>query len=222
MAVDNEQGATSDTVKHHVPPTAGNLAMWLFLIALGVLFAASLLGYLLVNARMRQPRPILLDGEWGMLAREVPPIHLPPILWLSTIIMIFSSLAVHRALVHIRHKRHSAMRRWITITLLAAIMFVVVQTPSMYVLIGEHMAQLPPVPSLDKPAFATFGLIAVLIAIHALHVLGGIVPLAVVRHRANRGHYDHEDHGPVHYLAMYWHFLDVVWLVMFATLLLSQ
>ena len=221
MATDDEQGAR-DTAQHHVPKTAGNIAMWLFLVALGVLFAASLLGYLLINSMMRRPRPLLRDGEWSMLAREIPPIHLPPILWLSTIIMIFSSLAAHRALVHIRHKRHPAMRHWITITLLAAIMFVVVQTPSMYVLIGEHMAQLPPVPSLDKPAFATLGLIAALIAIHALHVLGGIVPLAVVRHRANRGHYDHENHGPIHYLAMYWHFLDVVWLVMFATLLLSQ
>ena len=46
-----------------------------------------------------------------------------------------------------------------------------------------------------------------LIIVHALHVVGGLVPLIVVTRNAHAGRYDHEYHGPVKRLAMYWHFL---------------
>ena len=57
--------------------------------------------------------------------------------------------------------------------------------------------------------------------IHALHLFGGILPLAVVTRNAHLGAYDHEAHAPVKYVTMYWHFLDVVWIAMFAVLLVT-
>jgi cytochrome c oxidase subunit 3 len=48
-------------------------------------------------------------------------------------------------------------------------------------------------------------------------VLGGIIPLAVVLAKAAKGAYTRESHGAVRVLAWYWHFLDIVWLMMFAT-----
>ena len=47
------------------------------------------------------------------------------------------------------------------------------------------------------------------------------IPLAVVTRYAHLGAYDHESHAPVKYVTMYWHFLDVVWIVMFAVLLVT-
>ena len=58
------------------------------------------------------------------------------------------------------------------------------------------------------------------VLLHAAHVLGGIIYLAVVTVRAYRGVYDHEHFVGVRHAALYWHFLDVVWILMFGTFLL--
>jgi heme/copper-type cytochrome/quinol oxidase subunit 3 len=57
-----------------------------------------------------------------------------------------------------------------------------------------------------------------LTGLHAAHVLGGIGALAVVLVRAWRGDYGWAWFPGVRHLATYWHFLGVVWLVLFATL----
>ena len=58
----------------------------------------------------------------------------------------------------------------------------------------------------------------VLTALHALHVLGGILPMAVVTRNALQHRYTPENHRGVTYVGMYWHFLDVAWLGLYATL----
>ncbi|MCZ6542722.1 MAG: cytochrome c oxidase subunit 3, partial [Planctomycetota bacterium] len=61
----------------------------------------------------------------------------------------------------------------------------------------------------------------VLTGVHALHVIGGLIPLAAVTIRSFRNRYSSTDHAAVRYCAMYWHFLDGVWIVLFATLMLG-
>jgi heme/copper-type cytochrome/quinol oxidase subunit 3 len=63
-----------------------------------------------------------------------------------------------------------------------------------------------------------YGLIFFLILVHALHVVGGLVGLSVTTAHALQGRYDHERYGGVKHAAMYWHFLDAVWLVMYGCL----
>ncbi len=57
-----------------------------------------------------------------------------------------------------------------------------------------------------------------LTALHALHVLGGLVSLAVVTVKAGKGRLSA---AGLSYAATYWHFLTVVWLVLFAFLELT-
>ena len=66
-----------------------------------------------------------------------------------------------------------------------------------------------------------YGLIFVLILVHALHVVGGLVGLGITTANALRGRYDHENYTGVRSAAMYWHFLDVVWIIMFLGILLT-
>jgi len=63
----------------------------------------------------------------------------------------------------------------------------------------------------------SFGVVT---GLHAVHVLGGFVPLAVCAVRAFHEGYSSYDHAGVIYCAMYWHFLDAVWLVIVSVLLL--
>jgi cytochrome c oxidase subunit III len=66
-----------------------------------------------------------------------------------------------------------------------------------------------------------YGMIFFFVLVHAAHVLGGMIYLAIVTHRALDGRYDHENYVGVKHAAMYWHFLDVVWLLMFGTFLFA-
>ena len=58
----------------------------------------------------------------------------------------------------------------------------------------------------------------VLTGLHAAHVLGGLPPMVVTTVRASRGAYTPENHRGIAYCAMYWHFLDAVWVLLYATL----
>jgi heme/copper-type cytochrome/quinol oxidase subunit 3 len=62
----------------------------------------------------------------------------------------------------------------------------------------------------------------VLTALHAAHVVGGLPPLVITTWRASKGLYGPMDHRGITYTAMYWHFLDAVWLVLYATLWLGS
>ncbi|MDQ3331760.1 MAG: cytochrome c oxidase subunit 3, partial [Planctomycetota bacterium] len=65
------------------------------------------------------------------------------------------------------------------------------------------------------------GLLFVLILLHALHFVAGMIALTIVTRRGLAGRYDHEYHGGVRLCALYWRFLDVVWIALFGTFLLT-
>ncbi|MEE9405189.1 MAG: cytochrome c oxidase subunit 3 [Algisphaera sp.] len=200
---------------HHVPPKAGTFGMVLFLASLVMLFGSLMLGYVLI--RIQQTRDIINPATKEVLPANAPPLgslHLPWGLWLSTFIILASSAAMHRALKNIQRERQGPFRKNLVLTLVLSGLFLLVQAPSLGGLMYDHFQA--------DTGHALLGLIFFLILTHALHVIGGIIPLAVVTRNAHQGHYDHESHGPVKYLAMYWHFLDIVWMVMFGVLLFTR
>ncbi len=178
------------------PRSAATVGMWLFLASLGMLFAASILGYVLIRL--------------GPNHRSAPPLHLPSLLWLSTLLVFGVSIAIGRALSEVKRERQAPFRKWIRIALLLGIAFVLIQAPALVMLLKSHQV-------LRANGIGFYGLIFSFILLHALHVVGGIVRLIVVTQRGFAGAYDHEHYLPVRYVAMYWHFLDVVWVIMFLT-----
>jgi cytochrome c oxidase subunit I+III len=75
-----------------------------------------------------------------------------------------------------------------------------------------YAAQVPPTANLYAYTFYT------LTGLHAVHVIAGLSLLGVVTLRAFQGLYSALYHPGVRYSVMYWHFLDVVWLVLFLSL----
>jgi heme/copper-type cytochrome/quinol oxidase subunit 3 len=186
-----------DTRRHHTPPGTGTFGMWLFLAALTMLFAATLAAYILLRIRAGAGPPL------GDLA-------VPAVFWASTAAILTSSYTMHRALQSVRAERQTRFRNALLLTLLLAAAFLLLQAPGMTELVTTHLGQ---------ASTALYGLMFFLVAVHAAHVIGGLIPLMVITVRANMGRYDHESHAPVKYVAMYWHFLDGVWLVMLFVLL---
>jgi heme/copper-type cytochrome/quinol oxidase subunit 3 len=190
----------------------GTLGMWLFLAALTMLFGASLTGYLIIRVT-------------SVHSPAAGTVRLPPELWASSALVIGVSIALWGALRAVRRERQHAFRFWLIAAMALAAGFIAVQTPAMVQLLHEHAAALRRLRAIGAPpsaGTALYGLIFVLILLHALHVIGGIVALLIVGLRARQNAYDHEHFAGVRHAALYWHFLDIVWLVMFTTFFLTQ
>jgi len=84
----------------HVPALVGTVGMWLFLAALFMLFAAAMLGFVVVRTQAEHP-------SGGMSTPAVPAgsLHYPGLLWLSTLFVIGVSIALGRALHFLRMER---------------------------------------------------------------------------------------------------------------------
>lgn len=195
---------------HVVPPGTQTLGMWLFIVSLTVLFIAGMLAYIIVRVTGTFERSDPVTGE--ILPATAPPLHtipVPLVLWLSTAALLISSYTIHRALDNILHERQDRFRQALITTLMLAVPFFLAQ--------GAGLATM--LSAAEQVGTALQYAVLVLIVLHALHVVGGLLPLTVVIRQAHRGRYDHEYYAPVKNLAMYWHFLDVVWIVMFACFL---
>lgn len=200
----------------------GAFGMFLFLTSLAILFAASLVGYLLISFWAHMPRELRgPGGQWITLDATVPEVHIPALLWASTVLILASSVTMHLAQAAVKRERQAAFRRYMFATLGLAIAFCVLQVPALISLLNDHFASLPETRSAGAPVYALAGLVAFLIVVHAVHVVGGLLPLGYVTHRAMNDAYDHEWHEPVNHLTSYWHFLDVVWIIMFTVFLVS-
>lgn len=179
--------------------SSGRLIMLLFLASLGMGFAAVLVFYFVMRSRA---------AVW-------PPPGTPPLpagLWLSTVLLIGTSASLLVARHSLRQERAPAAARALLIALLAGLAFLFSQIANWWL---AWAANLPPGRNMFSITFY------LLTGLHAAHIIGGLVPLAVVTARALRGRYSAAHHAGVTYCAMYWHFLDAVWLVIFAALLLS-
>jgi cytochrome c oxidase subunit 3 len=204
---------------HPLPAGTGTIGMLLFLAALVMLFAGSMVAYLIVRLTAADAPPMgSIDLPWG--------------LWVSTVVILLSSFTIHRALVSVRRERQSQFRTAMLATLLLAILFLLFQTPSLLAIVHEHLPKLREYQAAREEMLAhrggpvgvempLEGLVFLLIFVHALHVIGGVIPLAVITWFAHAGRYDHEQYSPIKHMAMYWHFLDGVWIFMFAVLLIA-
>jgi cytochrome c oxidase subunit 3 len=181
------------------PPGSGPLALTLFLMALAMFFAASVIGFLLIRAR--QP-------EW-------PPAGSPPLpggLWLATLILLAGSAAAQAALGAIRKGGQRGLRIGLAATLALTVLFLGVQAANWSALAREGLT-----PGRNLFGFAFY----MLTGLHAAHVVGGLVVLVLVAAKAFRGGYSAGYHPGVRSAAVYTHFLTVVWIVMFGVVFLT-
>ena len=182
------------------PLATGRLGMRLLLAALAVLFAASVTGLLVVRSNAAVwPPP------------GVP--ELPRGLWLSTLLILAASAAIHWGLTGIRRGDAQRLRRGLALTALLGLGFLASQTVSWFALVAVNLTA-----KTNLYGFTFY----LLTGLHALHVVGGLVPLGLVTARAWRGRYSAASYEGVEYTATYWHFLDVIWLILWVVLLLTS
>lgn len=182
------------------PPGTGTLGVWIMLASLSVLFAASMVGYLVVRLQAPQWPPAGAPG-------------LPASLWISTAVILACSVTIHRALRAAERDDQARLRRLLITTFVLGCLFLVLQSVNWWELMAQNLSA-----ASNLYGFTFY----ILTGLHAAHVIGGLIPLGIVTRRASAGRYSSFFHGGVRHTGMYWHFLDAVWIIIFVTLLIGS
>ncbi len=190
--------------EHHGPPEANQssridrqtLGILLFIVTEAMLFGAFFAAYFFI-------RVVANNGPW-----PPDPFTLPVgVAGMNTAILVSSSFTVHWALESIRRNNRRGLLMGLAMTWLLGATFLFIQINE-YAHIGF---------SVRDGAFGTifYGLTG----LHGAHVFVGLCLLAMANVRAWRGHYGPapRDHLGVEVPGIYWHFVDVMWIIVYTT-----
>jgi cytochrome c oxidase subunit III len=72
----------------------------------------------------------------------------------------------------------------------------------------------------EREAMMFFAFYFLMTGMHAVHMIIGVVLVAIIAFMAWRGRYSREYYGPVEVTGLYWHFVDIVWIFLFPLLYL--
>jgi cytochrome c oxidase subunit 3 len=194
-----------DAHDHHGPPAANQssrveaqfLGMLLFIISEVMLFGAFFTAYFFIR--------VVADSGWFPIdGAELPKL----VAGVNTAILISSSFTMHWALAGARNENRNALRVGLLTTALLGLTFLTVQVNE-YVHIGFA-------PHDHAQGTIFYGLTG----LHGAHVFVGLTLLTFATVRAFRGHYTAKEHRGVEVPGIYWHFVDVMWIVVYTSVYL--
>jgi cytochrome c oxidase subunit 3 len=170
------------------------LGMLLFIASEIMLFGSFFTAYFFIRVSGGEPWPL-------------PPFHLPVfIAGVNTAILITSSFTMHWALQSIKRGNRSGLQGGLVLTFLMGLTFLLTQITE-YARVGF------------APHDGAFGTIFYcLTGLHGAHVFVGLTILLFVTIRAFRGHFSPDHHHGVEIGGIYWHFVDVMWIVVYSTI----
>lgn len=190
------------------------LGMWVFLGSEVMFFTALIGAYI-----------ILRFGNPGAFAEPGEILNVP-VTAVNTFFLICSSVTMVKAFAAIQDGDQKMLKVWLTATVLIGATFVGVQAyeytelvhhgflPSGYAAGGElaeraAAGELPESIGIYGSTFYT------MTGFHGFHVTMGVICMIYVTQKAFRGKYTATDHRGVEVIGLYWHFVDLVWIVLF-------
>lgn len=185
------------TIEHqHSHPDHRILGLYMFLIAEGMIFVGLFVAYFTFRAVAPG-----MQGELPKLELMLPGIN--------TIILVSSSFVMNRGQLAIKKNDTKGLQFWFGLTALMGATFLAGQLYEYF-----HLGF-----GLKSSLFAsTF---YVLTGFHGLHVCFGLIlTLAVLWRSLTPDHYSEHSHFGVEAAEIYWHFVDVIWIVLFIALYL--
>jgi heme/copper-type cytochrome/quinol oxidase subunit 3 len=188
---------------HHTSTGLSNekLGMWAFLGSECLLFGGLISTFLLYRDREADPGPAVAD------------LYDIPFTSVSSFVLLMSSLTMVLSLSAIQRGDQVRTRLWLTTTALLGASFVAGQV---YEFTGFYREGLGYTTNLQSSAFYT------LTGFHGVHVSVGIVILLSLVVMSLRGRLSPERSEVVEIAGLYWHFVDVVWIVIFTVVYLIR
>jgi cytochrome c oxidase subunit III len=187
--------------EHHGPPPANRssrvdhatLGMMLFIISEIMIFGAFFTAYFFIR--------VVGGAHWPARGTELPKL----VAAFNTAILLSSSGTIHYALESIKAGNRRGLKVGMVATFLLGLTFLFIQ-------INEY-AHIGFSPQDQAQGSIFYGLTG----LHGAHVTIGLILLAMVTIRSFRGHYSADAHRGMEVPGIYWHFVDVMWVIVFTT-----
>jgi len=167
--------------------------MLLFIISEVMIFGAFFTAYFFIRVVSHDP--------WPAAGTKLP----EAVAGINTLILLSSSLTLHWALSSARRGNRFGLKAGMLSTFLLGLTFLSVQ-------INEYV-HLGFAPRDSAQATIFYGLTG----LHGAHVCIGLILLSIVTIRSFRGHYSPEEHRGINIPGIYWHFVDIMWVVVYLT-----
>jgi cytochrome c oxidase subunit 3 len=188
------------------------LGMWLFFLSESFIFGGLLVARFFLWGNTH-PKP---ESEFILLG-------IPSNQWIAlaiTVVLLISSWAMNRAEMAIAYDDRKTFTRYLMVTaILGTVFFLGVIllewgwhfTEDGTWVFGNHIS----------PTDGVYGAVFYgMTGMHALHVLSGIIVILVIWNLGRKGHFSAEKHWGVEATAIYWHYVDLVWVFFYPALYL--
>ncbi len=195
------QSHIASTKKLDIFGTASNgkVGMWAFLVTDAMTFAGFLIAYAVLRAR---------NPEWP-IAADILGIPLSAI---ATFLLICSSVTMVFAQNAGEERKPKKMATYLAFTALGGAIFLGIQAYE-YMHLASSQGMIFSDFLKGPPQFASIFYITT--GFHGFHVFSGVVYLLVILARTLMGKYDNGDVNEVEICGLFWHFVDLVWILVF-------
>lgn len=178
------------------------LGMWVFLLS-EVMFFSSLIGAYII-LRFAHPE------QWA----EPNVVLNVPLTGFNTFMLICSSVTMVKAFAAIEHGDQAGLRKWLIATIILGSAFVGIQVFE-YIKLA-HEGFVPVAANYAAEGGPLYGsTFYTMTGFHGAHVTIGVLALIFTAIKAFRGKYSAVDYGGVEIMGLYWHFVDLVWIILF-------
>jgi cytochrome c oxidase subunit III len=200
--------ATAVVGVHPKPPQPGmgvytlKLGMWVFLLS-EIMFFTGLIGAYII-LRFATPEAYTDPG----VVLNVP------LTAFNTFVLICSSVTMVKGFAALQGGDQRGLRLWLLATVLLGAFFLSVQAIEYYEL--SHEGFVPVVARYAAEGAPLYGMtFYTLTGFHGAHVTVGVLALIFTSIKAFRGGYTPANSGGVEIMGLYWHFVDLVWIILF-------
>ncbi|MGB7070446.1 MAG: heme-copper oxidase subunit III [Pyrinomonadaceae bacterium] len=182
----------------HRPPDKARILTWFVLLVVLMTFGGLIAAYVVIST----------NG-----AAEWKPFELPTPIWISTALIIASSLAFHFGKTSLDRYEQPPAKRWLTVTTVLGAAFISSQMIAWLELVrrGLYVQGNPYV-----------GFFYIFTAVHAVHVVGGMIGLGAIVLRiwkpTESRSFQERTKVLGRAVGFYWHFMGILWLVLFVLL----
>ena len=191
-------GGQGDGDAFRFSPARYRLGAWFAIGSILMLFVALSSAYIVRSAS---------SNDWQ-------PIAIPKVLWLSTVLILFSSVTIEVSRRALKQKSEAGYQRWLAVTTILGLGFLGSQVIAWRQLAGQGIY-------LASNPYSSF--FYLMTAAHGVHLLGGLCALAYLL--ARKGKYRNQLDGELRRIgaadgvSIYWHFMDVLWMGLFGLLM---
>ena len=179
--------------KENYSMPARRFMLWLSMAGSGLIFGALIVAHAILT----------MAPKWKAFDQ------IPLVFWVSAGLIMASSYTMHRAKVLAQNDELDELKTFIALTLVMGVMFSVFQVLGWFEMISAYK---------QTGIRNAVAFIYILSGLHMLHALGGLGYLAYTTHQAYQLNVHKKSMQLIEDCGTYWHFLDIVWVVVVAFL----